>query len=187
MPQFGLQSFMLIISVDLGGASVRMAAITLACSQLIGGAARIGAGVVSDRLHSRAVPFRFIAGVATGAVTASALMAMIATGDSGLSETALGSPLALVLTLASAVTILTSWNAVALTAAAESAGHSGTGTALGIHNSLLVLLGMATPPIVALIATSAGWTGTLTVMALCCLASTMVLLRRSIDSPSELT
>lgn len=175
VPQFGLQSFMLIIAVDLGGASVRTAAIALACAQLLGGAARIGAGLISDRLHSRGLVFRAIALAATAAMILNATLAALEPRGNGA---------VFVLSLAVGVTILTSWNAVALTAAAESAGHVGTGTALGIHNSLLVLLGMVTPPIVAMIATSYGWSGTLTAMALCCLASTLVLFRRTIDTPA---
>jgi len=171
VPQFGLQSFFVVIAVDEAGWSGKAAAITLGVSQLIGAGGRIAAGMISDRVGSRMLPFAAIAG------TSALLLAAAAVGK------VLGVP-GWAVSIAVATGVLTTWNALALTAAAEVVGHAATGTALGLHNSLLVLLGMATPPLVAVSAGAAGWTATLGIMVGSCALSAAVLHRQQAAASS---
>jgi sugar phosphate permease len=122
------------------GLSPRAAANVLVAITVLAIGARIGAGVVSDRLGSRLVPLRTI-GLALAVGTTAAALAVEA-------------PLAVLIPLFVIAGVLSmSWNGLAYAAAAEAAGTSKTGAALGFQQTLLGLVVAGAPPVVGAIAT----------------------------------
>jgi MFS family permease len=103
-------------------------------------AARISSGRISDRLGSRLRPLRAI-GVA---------LALFTAGVAAATE----APLALVVPLFVVAGVLSmSWNGLAYAAAAEAAGASRTGAALGFQQTLLGVVVAGAPALVAFVAT----------------------------------
>jgi MFS family permease len=103
-------------------------------------AARIASGTLSDRLGSRLGPLRTI-GVALALFTTCVAAAIDA-------------PLALLVPLFVVAGVLSmSWNGLAYAAAAEAAGSSRTGAALGFQQTLLGLVAAGAPPLIAAVAT----------------------------------
>jgi MFS family permease len=107
---------------------------------VFGIAARIGAGSWSDRVQSRVGPLRTLgAFIAVG----TALVALLV--DAPLA--------ALVPVLVVAGVLSLSWNGLAFTAAAETAGLARSGAALGFQQTVLgIIVSVATPAFAALVA-----------------------------------
>ena len=147
LPQGMLQAFLLAWLVLGHGWSAVSAGVVVTASQILGAAARITAGWVSDRVGSRMAPIR---GVAI-AVTA---------GLAGLAAAeAFGAPGAVAVTLGVVATVLSvSDNGLAFTAVAEYAGPRWSGRALGVQNTAqFVTISAATPLIAAVIERFGYW------------------------------
>jgi MFS family permease len=111
----------------------------LAAIEVLAIAARIGSGTISDRLGSRLGPLRAI-GIALALFTACVAAATDA-------------PLALLVPLFLLAGVLSmAWNGLAYASAAEMAGATRTGAALGFQQTLLGLVVAGTPPVVAVVA-----------------------------------
>ena len=139
LPQGMMQSFLLAWLVLGHGWSAVSAGVVVTLSQILGAAARIVAGWVSDRVGSRMAPIRGVAIAVTGGLAALA------------AAEALGAPGAVAVTLAVVATVLSvSDNGLAFTAVAEYAGPRWSGRALGVQNtSQFVTISLATPLIAA--------------------------------------
>lgn len=147
LPQGMLQSFLLAWLVLGHGWSAVSAGVVVTVSQILGAAARITAGWVSDRVGSRMAPIR---GVAI-AVTA---------GLAGLAAAEVfGAPGAVAVTLGVVATVLSvSDNGLAFTAVAEYAGPRWSGRALGVQNTAqFVTISLAVPLIAAVIEQFGYW------------------------------
>lgn len=141
LPQGMLQAFLLAWLVLGHGWSAVSAGIVVTVSQILGAAARIVAGAVSDRVGSRMAPLRGVA------IAVTAGLAALAVAE------ALGAPGAVAVTLAVLATVLSvSDNGLAFTAVAEYAGPRWAGRALGVQNtSQFVTISLTTPLIAAVI------------------------------------
>lgn len=141
LPQGMLQAFLLAWLVLGHGWSAVSAGIVVTVSQILGAAARIVAGAVSDRVGSRMKPIRGVA------ISVTAGLAALAAAE------ALGAPGSIAVTLAVIATVLSvSDNGLAFTAVAEYAGPRWSGRALGVQNtSQFVTISLATPLIAAAI------------------------------------
>jgi MFS family permease len=119
---------------------VHNAWIVLATIYVLATAARVGSGLISDRLGNRLGPLRVIGislTVSTAAVAA-----------------ATGAPLALLIPLFVLAGVLSmSWNGLAYAAAAEAAGTKKTGAALGFQQTLLGVVVAGAPWVIASVAT----------------------------------
>ena len=134
VPQFVVSTFALTYLVSRQEWDAVMAGQLVAAVQLAGAAARIGAGVWSDRVRSRTRPMRLIALLAT------ASMALWVLGDMLVSWLALAALLlALVVTVAP--------NGLALTSVAETAGPSWAGRAISIHNTSQNVIALVVAPL----------------------------------------
>ena len=122
--QTALVGFVVLFLHDARGVSSGAAAAALAVIQVLGGAARIGAGQWSDRFALRIVPLRLIALCLSAATTAAAVL--------------VHAPLwILVPVLVAAGTFALSWNGLSYTAAAEAAGRARSGAAIGLQQTFL--------------------------------------------------
>lgn len=141
LPQATLQSFLLAWLVLGHGWSAVSAGAVVTVSQILGAAARIAAGWISDRVGSRMAPIRGVA------IAVTAGLAALAAAD------ALGAPGAVAVTLGVAATVLSvSDNGLAFTAVAEYAGPRWSGRALGVQNTTqFVTISLATPVIALVI------------------------------------
>jgi sugar phosphate permease len=136
--QIGILNFVVLFLHD--ARHVQRAWIVLAVIYVLASAARIGSGLVSDRLGRRLGPLRAI-GAALAVATAAVAAATTA-------------PLALLIPLFVLAGMLSmSWNGLAYAAAAEAAGTRKTGAALGFQQTLLGVVVAGAPPAVAAIAT----------------------------------
>lgn len=135
LPQALMQSFLLAWLVLGHGWSAVAAGAVVTASQVLGAAARIVAGAVSDRVGSRMRPMRGVA------VAVSAGLAALAAAE------ALGAPGSVAVTLAVVATVLSvTDNGLAFTAVAEHAGADWAGRALGMQNTAqFVAISAATP------------------------------------------
>jgi sugar phosphate permease len=131
-PQVCIVGFFVVFLRDHRGMTTVAASAALAVMNVLGVATRIGAGRWSDLARSRLGPLRRIA------VTSTALVACVAA-----LETAPLPVLVPVLVLMGCITI--SWNGLSFTATAEAAGHSRSGTALGVQQTALAVSGSALP------------------------------------------
>ena len=147
LPQGMLQSFLLAWLVLGHGWSAVSAGVVVTVSQILGAAARIVAGAVSDRVGSRMRPIRGVA------ISVTAGLAALAVAE------ALGAPGAVAVTLGVVATVLSvSDNGLAFTAVAEYAGPRWAGRALGVQNtSQFVTMSLATPLIAAVIEAFGYW------------------------------
>ncbi|EIV91094.1 MFS transporter [Frankia sp. QA3] len=136
VPQFAVATFAVVFLVDAHGWSAQGAGRLLAIAQLGGAAARLGAGVWSDRVGSRLLPMRILA------TATAAILAVLALAAATRAAVATGS-------LLLAAVLAVSTNGLAFTAVAENAGPHWAGRALGIHNTGQNAVAAATPPVLA--------------------------------------
>ena len=140
LAQIGITGFVVLFLHEHRGLSKEAAGAVLAGIYVLAVAARIGSGTLSDRLGSRLGPLRTI-GVALALFTTCVAAAIDA-------------PLALLVPLFVVAGVLSmSWNGLAYAAAAEAAGSSRTGAALGFQQTLLGLVVAGAPPLIAAVAT----------------------------------
>ena len=122
--QISLLGFFVLFLHDRRGVSTAVAAGALAMTQVLGGVSRIVAGRWSDRARARVAPLRLVA---------LGLAATVA-GTTALLDTTVW---IVVPALVVAGTFALSWNGLAFTATAESAGRARTGAAIGLQQSFL--------------------------------------------------
>jgi sugar phosphate permease len=144
------------------GVSTQVAAAMLAFVQVIGAGLRLLAGRWSDRAGSRLGPLRRL-GFALAA--ASAVVAAL-----------VSAPLVvLVPAIVVAGSLSQSWNGLSFTAAAELAGYSRSGAALGLQQASLSLSSVVTPIGFAAIVAATSWGVGFGVAAAAALAGTLAL------------
>jgi sugar phosphate permease len=122
--QISLLGFFVLFLHDHRGISTSVAAAAFAGTQVLGGGARILIGNWSDRLRARIVPLRL---VALGLAATAALTTLLLEAPAWL----------LVPSLVVAGIFGLSWNGLAFTAAAESAGRARSGAAIGLQQTFL--------------------------------------------------
>ncbi len=130
--QISLLGFLVLFLHDRLGYSTALAAGALALTQVLGGAARIVAGYVSDRLQQRIAPLRLVA----------LLLALTA----GLTALLVDAPASLLFpALLAAGTLSLAWNGLSFTATAEAAGRARAGAALGLQQTFLAAGSIVAP------------------------------------------
>ena len=138
--QLALTNYPVLFLHQHRGLSTHSAAYVLAAMNVFGIGARIASGRWSDRVRSRVGPLRTLGLLIAAGTAAVALL--------------VDAPLAvLVPVLVVAGVLSLSWNGVAFTAAAEMAGTSRSGAALGFQQTLLgVIAAIFTPAFAAFVA-----------------------------------
>ncbi len=140
LAQIGITGFVVLFLHEERHLSPHSAAAVFLAINVLAIVARVVSGRISDRLGNRLGPLRTI-GVVLAVFTAGVAAATDA-------------PLALLIPLFVVAGVLSmSWNGLAYAAAAEAAGSSRTGAALGFQQTLLGVVVAAAPPAVAAIAT----------------------------------
>jgi predicted MFS family arabinose efflux permease len=142
--QIALTSYPVLFLHQHRGLSTHSAALTLAAMNVLGIGARIGAGRWSDNRRARIGPLRALGSAIAVGTAAAALLV-----DAPLA--------ALVPVLIAAGVLSLSWNGLAFTAAAETAGVERSGAALGFQQTVLgVIVSVATPAFAAVVE-AASW------------------------------
>jgi sugar phosphate permease len=142
--QIALTGFLVLFLHDARGLSTAEAAAVLAVAQVIAIVLRIGAGLWSDRARARIRPLRLV-GLAIFATLA-------------LSAALVSVPLEiLVPTLVVATAFSMMWNGLSYTAAAELAGRSRSGAAIGFQQMTLSIVGFIAAPAFAAIVDASSW------------------------------
>jgi MFS family permease len=137
-------SFTVLFLSDARGLSTHAAALALAASQVLGVGFRILAGHLSDRSGARLVPLcRLALAIAASLGVVSAL----ADGPLWL--------LVPVIVLAGGVAM--SWNGLSFVAAAEIAGPSATGAAIGLQQTMLGVASIVAPIGLAALVAATSW------------------------------
>ncbi|WP_344775325.1 MFS transporter [Nocardioides panacisoli] len=157
VPQFVVWTFGLTWLVDHLGWAAGWAGLVIAGTQLVGAAARIGSGHVSDLVGSRMRPMRTVAVLAAATMLALGLTASL----DGPVVTALA---VVLLVVASAVTVAD--NGLAFTAVAERAGPFWSGRALGVQNTAQHVVAASVPPLAGLAIAQWGYGATYALAAL---------------------
>ena len=142
--QLAVVSFLVLFLHDERGLSDGEAAAVLAAVQVVAAALRIGSGRWSDRIGSRLRPLRII-GIGSAVTLA-------------LATAALSAPLVVLLpafVLAGGLSM--AWNGLSFTAAAEIAGRTRSGAALGMQQSALAAAGAIVPPAFAAVVAATSW------------------------------
>src|SRR3954449_3147103 len=140
LAQIGITGFVVLFLHEHRGLSKEAAGAVLAGIYVLAVAARIGSGALSHPPRSRLGPLRTI-GVALALFTTCVAAAIDA-------------PLAFLVPLFVVAGVLSmSWNGLAYAAAAEAAGSSRTGAALGFQQTLLGVVVAGAPPLIAAVAT----------------------------------
>ena len=143
-PQMCVVGFTVLFLHDRRGLSPGHAAAVLAVVQLLGIAARIGAGRWSDVVGSRLRPLRLIA-----------LAVVVSVAVSGA---LLSAPLVVLLpALVVAGVLSMSWNGLSFAAAVEVAGHRRSGAAIGLQQSLLNGSGAIYPGLFGVLVGATSW------------------------------
>lgn len=143
-PQMCVIGFTVVFLHDRRGLGAGAAALVLAAMQLLGIGARIGAGRWSDVVGRRMGPLRTLA-LVTSALTF-------------LTAAFLGAPLAvLVPTIVVTGVVSMSWNGLAFAAAAELAGRSRSGAAIGLQQSVLNGMGSTYQPLFGVLVAATSW------------------------------
>jgi len=155
--QIAVAGFVVLFLHQARGFSNGAAAGVLAAIQVLGGAARIGAGRWSDRLGARIAPLRRIGAALAAAIVLSAVLVG-------------ASVWLLVPSLLVAGTLSLSWNGLSYTAAAERAGTARSGAAIGIQQTALSVGGFVVPIAFAAIVAATSWRLGFLLVALCPLA-----------------
>jgi MFS family permease len=142
--QLAITGFLVLFLHDERGLSDGAAAGVLAGVQVVAAAMRIGGGRWSDRLGSRVRPLRLV-GLGSSITLA-------------LAVAALSAPLVvLVPAFVLAGGLSMAWNGLSFTAAAEIAGRSRSGAALGMQQSALAAAGAIVPPAFAAVVAASSW------------------------------
>jgi sugar phosphate permease len=162
--QFAIIGFVVLFLHDERGVSDAAAAGVLAAIQVGAATLRIGGGYWSDLLGSRIVPIRRF-GFATAVATA--LVAAFTGASLWL----------LVPAFVVAGALSMSWNGLAFTAAAELAGGTRSGAAIGFQQSVLSGVGAATPVVFAALVAGTSWRAGFVLVALCPVAAAFVVRR----------
>jgi sugar phosphate permease len=142
--QLAVTGFLVLFLHDERGFSAGAAAGVLGAVQVVAAALRIGGGRWSDVLASRLVPLRIV-GVASS-VTLAAAAAVLG-----------GSAVVLVPAFVIAGGFSMAWNGLSFTAAAEIAGRSRSGAALGMQQTALAAAGAVVPPAFAAVVVATSW------------------------------
>ncbi|MFW6772936.1 MFS transporter [Nocardioides sp. CPCC 205120] len=153
VPQFVVWTYALTWLVTDLHWSAAAAGAVVAGAQLVGAAARVGAGWLSDVVGSRMRPLRW---VAYGAVATMLLLALTAEVAPAVAV--------VVMVVASAVTVAD--NGLAFTAVAERGGPFWAGRALGVQNTAQNLVAAAVPPVAGLTIAAWGYPATYALAAL---------------------
>ena len=160
--QIALTGFLVLFLHDARGLSTGEAAAVLAVAQVIAIVLRIGAGRWSDRARERIRPLRLV-GLAIFATLA-------------LSAALVTVPLEiLVPTLVVATAFSMMWNGLSYTAAAELAGRSRSGAAIGFQQTTLSIVGFVAAPLFAALVDASSWRTGFAVFAAAPLAGWWVL------------
>jgi sugar phosphate permease len=142
--QVAILGFGVLFLHDEHGLSEAEAGLVLAVSQMLAIGFRIGAGRWSDLLRSRVRPLRWIGlAVAAGMIATAALAG--------------GPLLLLVAALALAGGLSMAWNGLSFTAAAELAGATRSGAAIGLQQTVLSGIGVAAPVLFAASVSASSW------------------------------
>jgi sugar phosphate permease len=142
--QLALISFLVLFLHDERGLSKAAAAGVLGGAQVVAAGMRIGSGIWSDRVGSRIRPL-LVVGIAS-----SVTLAVVAA--------ALSAPLVLLIpAMVAAGGLSMAWNGLSFTAAAEIAGRSRSGAALGMQQSALAAAGAIVPPAFAAVVAASSW------------------------------
>jgi len=142
--QIALTAFLVLFLHDAHGVSRASAAAVLAVLQIGAVVTRISAGWISDAMRARIRPLRWI-GLASGAgVLLTAVLADAAV------------PL-LVPAMVVAGAISMAWNGLSVTAAAELAGRSRSGAAIGFQQTTLAVIGVLVPAGFAAVVEATSW------------------------------
>lgn len=142
--QIALTGFLVLFLHDARGLSTGEAAAVLAVAQVIAIGLRIGAGLWSDHARARIRPLRIV-GLAIFATLA-------------LSAALVTVPLEILvpmLVVATAFSMM--WNGLSYTAAAELAGRSRSGAAIGFQQMTLSIVGFAAAPLFAALVDASSW------------------------------
>lgn len=139
--QLGLVSFLTTYLVDESGMRVSVAAGVFSAAQLTGAAARIGLGDLADRRND---PFAVLTAVAVVALALVVIALAVPTSAAGWLLTA-------------ALLVLTSWNGVAVAAAARLAPANRTGATLGMQTTMFATMGVAAPVAAGAVLQRSGW------------------------------
>lgn len=151
--QISLISFIPLFLHRHRGLSLAAAGAVLALTQVLGGAARIGAGWISDHVQARVRLIRSIGLALVAALVCASVL--------------VDSPLALLLpALVAAGTLGLSWNGLSFTATAELAGRGRSGAAIGLQQTLLSTGAAIAPIAFAAVVGAASWRAAFAVAAL---------------------
>jgi sugar phosphate permease len=143
--QLAVTGFVVLFLNDERGFSPGEAAAVLGGVQVLAAVLRIGLGRWSDVLGNRLVPLRLV-----GLFSGASLLATAAV----LVE----APAALLVALfVLAGGLAMAWNGLSFTAAAEMAGRSHSGAALGMQQTALAAAGAVVPPAFAAVVASTSW------------------------------
>jgi sugar phosphate permease len=142
--QISLTAFLVLFLHDVHGLSQGAAAAALAVLQVGAVVTRISAGRISDAMQARIRPLRWIglasaAGVLLTAVMTHAPVAVVVP----------------VMIVAGAVSM--AWNGLSVTAAAELAGPSRSGAAIGFQQTSLAVIGVLVPAGFAYVVETTSW------------------------------
>jgi MFS family permease len=142
--QLAITGFLVLFLHDERGLSDAAAAGVLAGVQVVAAVMRIGGGRWSDRVGSRVRPLRLVGlgSTVTLAAAAAALSAPVAV---------------LVAAFVLAGGLSMAWNGLSFTAAAEIAGRTRSGAALGMQQSALAAAGAIVPPAFAGVVAATSW------------------------------
>jgi len=139
-----LVSLLVLFLHDERGPSGAAAAGVLGGAQVVAAGMRIGSGIWSDRVGSRIRPLLLVG------LGSSITLAVVAA--------ALSAPLVLLVpAMVVAGGLSMAWNGLSFTAAAEIAGPSRSGAALGMQQSALAAAGAIVPPAFAAVVAASSW------------------------------
>jgi len=162
--QIAITSYPVLFLHQHRGLSTPSAALVLAAMNVLGIGARIGTGRWSDQVQARMKPLRTLGLLITLGTAAVALLV-----DAPLA--------ALVPVLIAAGGLSLSWNGIAFTAAAETAGVERSGAALGFQQTVLGVIIAAAAPAFAALVGATSWRTAFAVAAFCPLLGVLALRR----------
>jgi sugar phosphate permease len=142
--QIALTGFLVLFLHDARGLSTGEAAAVLAVAQVIAIGLRIGAGRWSDVMGARVRPLRLVG------------LAIFA--SLGLTAALVTVPLELLVPMLVVATALSmTWNGLSYTAAAELAGSTRSGAAIGVQQMVLSIVGFVAAPVFAALVDESSW------------------------------